>query len=177
MSRKIRPAKLKIQACAWIFLCLLFNVINLSPMFASVALASNPKLTEELSVSEKQAMIKELLIEGDRYVQERNYNLANAAYESIFLLEPEHTGASQKIDKLKKQMLKEGKTETELVTRVYDSEIDMRVKTYLAQAKEYMASGQLGRARLALQKLLLINPVHQEGQTLYKQLNQELAED
>ena len=60
-----------------------------------------------------------------------------------------------------------------MVTRVYDSEIDIRVRTYLKQAKEFIADGKPGQARLALQKLLLINPLHEEAEKLYEKLNQE----
>jgi hypothetical protein len=159
-----------------VFLCLALAGLHLIDMNSFANAATHPKVTEELSDSEKQSMIRELLAEGDRYADEKNYNLANAAYESIFLLDHEHEGASERIDRLKKRMLKEGKSETDLVTRVYDSEIDMRVRTYLKQAKEFMETGRVGQSRLALQKLLLINPLHEEAEKLYKKLNEETEE-
>ena len=177
MSQNRQPAKRKIQAHAWIFLCLALTPIFSINMISFADTAAHPKVTEELTPTEKQGMIKELMAEGDRYADEKNYNLANAAYESIFLLNPEHQGASERIDRLKKRMMKEGKSETDLVTRVYDSEIDMRVRAYLKQAKEFMEAGKIGQARLALQKLLLINPLHQEAEKLYQKLNDETQEN
>ena len=169
MNQKMKPGKPNIQAYAWIFLCAAFMINMISFAFAE----THSKLTEELKPSEKQGMIKELIAEGDRYSTEKNYNLASAAYESVFLLDPTNQNASDRIDRLKKRMMKEGKSETDLVGRVYDSEIDIRVRTYLKQAKEFIADGKPGQARLALQKLLLINPLHEEAEKLYEKLNQE----
>lgn len=170
MIQKMKPESGTIQAFAWIFLCLAMILTSASDMLSLAAAMSDSKVIEELTPAEKQSMIQELMAEGDRYVDEKNYNLANAAYESIFLLDANHQGASERIDRLKKRMMKEGKSETDLVTRVYDSEIDMRVRTYLKQAKEFMENGKLGQARLALQKLLLINPLHDEAAKLYREL-------
>lgn len=176
MPQNPKPGKQNIQACAWIFLCLIATNLNFINMVSLASADEHLKVTEELTASEKQSMILELLAEGDRYSDEKNYNLANATYESIFFLDPQHQGASERIDRLKKRMMKEGKSETELVTRVYDSEIDMRVRTYLKQAKEFMNTGKIGQARLTLQKLLLINPLHEEAQGLYQELDPEAQE-
>jgi tetratricopeptide (TPR) repeat protein len=173
MSQKLKSGIKKIQAYAWIFLCLLTAVLHPIDMMVFAEATAHPKATEELTTPEKQGMIQELMAEGDRYSDEKNYNLANAAYESVFLLDPENQDASARIDRLKKRMLKEGKLETELVTRVYDSEIDARVRTYLSQAKEFIKTGRMGQARLALQKLLLINPLHEEAGKLYQTLSRE----
>lgn len=169
MIQKMKRGSGIIQAHAWIFLCLATILASGSDML-SLAAMSDSKVIEELTPAEKQSMIQELMAEGDRYADEKNYNLANAAYESVFLLDANHQGASDRIDRLKKRMMKEGKSETDLVTRIYDSEIDIRVRTYLKQAKELMESGKLGQARLALQKLLLINPLHDEAAKLYRKL-------
>ena len=128
-----------------------------------------------MSKEEKRSMVDELFAEGDKHFDQKNYNLANAAYESVFLLDPDNVKASQKIDHLKKQMLLEGKSETQLVTRVYDSEIDLRVREYMKEAKVFIKEGKLGRARFTLQKLLLLDPLHEEAQKLYDQVAHKLA--
>lgn len=127
---------------------------------------------EELSAEDKKSMVKQLILEGDQYADGKNYNLANATYESVFLLEPNNIEASQRIDRLKKRMFKEGKSETELVTRVYDQEIEERTRLYLKQAREFIAQGKRAQARFALHKLLLINPLHDEANKLYKNLRE-----
>ena len=140
--------------------------------------APGPKAvaTEELSAGDKKLMVKQLLSEGDQYAEGKNYNLANASYESVFLLEPNNIEASQRIDRLKKRMFKEGKSETELVTRVYDQEIEERTNIYLKQAKEFIAQNKRAQAQFVLHKLLLINPLHDEANKLYKSLKEMTAD-
>ena len=119
-------------------------------------------------------MIDDLLKQGDDYFKEKNYNLANASYESVFLLDPEHLGASKRIDVLKKQLLKEGKSETDLIGRVYDSEIEIRVSSYLKQAHEFIDSRKWAQARLAVQKALLMSPLNEEAKKLYHKIGEQL---
>ena len=164
----IRQARVR----SWAIFLPFVLIILLSP---SMLTASDPQVLEEMNAEEKRSAVDELLTEGNQYFEQKNYNLANATYESVFLLDPDNIKASQKIDQLKKQMLKEGKSETQLVTRVYDSEIDLRTREYLKQAKAQIHEGKLGRARFTLQKLLLIDPLHEEAQKLYDETSQKLA--
>lgn len=170
---RINGIETKTQAKAWVFFML---IAVLGPSLPSIMFADVNKrpVVEELSKEEKVSMMKQLLEEGDRLVERKDYNLANATYESIFLIKPGHVEASKRIDRLKKRMVKEGVSETQLVTRVYDQEIEIRAKQYLNQAKELMKAGKLAQARFNLQKLLLINPLHEEANKLYKKLNQQL---
>ena len=82
-----------------------------------------------------------------------------------------------RIDRIKKRMLKEGKTETEAVGRMYDSEVEARTHFYLVRARQLLVEEKTGQARLELQKLLLLNPLHEEGRKLYEELKAESAED
>ena len=170
---RINGTKNKAQAKAWVFFML---IVICSPTLPSLMFAEVNKrpVVEELSKEEKVSMMKQLLEEGDRLVERKDYNLANATYESIFLIKSGHVEASKRIDRLKKIMVKEGVSETQLVTRVYDQEIEIRAKQYLNQAKELMKAGKLAQARFNLQKLLLINPLHEEANKLYKKLTQQL---
>ena len=164
----------KAQAKPWVFFVLSL-IWGLS--FNSHAFAEKPSkrpIVEELSKEEKETMIKQLLEEGDRFAQQKEYNLANASYESVFVIIPDHVEASKRIDQLKKVMMKEGVSETQLVTRIYDEEIEMRVKHYMTDAKEFMKRGKYAQARFNLQKLLLISPLDEEASKLYKEVNQRL---
>lgn len=138
--------------------------------------ADSPKriVVDEMTEEERKSMIDQLLQEGDRLAEKKDYNQANATYESVFLIDPGYVEASKRIDRLKKIMMKEGVSETQLVTRIYDQEIDMRVKSYLYQAKEFMKENKWAQARFNLQKALLINPLHEETNKLYKQVNEKL---
>ncbi|MBI4372992.1 MAG: hypothetical protein HY585_04625 [Candidatus Omnitrophica bacterium] len=168
-ARKLKP-KLGLFLCGGITGLLFFSISG--PSHAT-DIPKSSTISEELNLEEKQNVADQLLVEGDRLAEAKNYDLANATYESIFLLDPHHVAASKRIDRLKKQMKQEGRSETELVTRVYDAEIDMRVSQYLTEAKELMAAQKWGKARFTLQKLLLINPLNEEGRQLYAEVNQE----
>lgn len=141
-------------------------------------LAEPPKrvVIDEMNPEQKKAMIKQLLEEGDQLMEKKDYNLANATYESIFLIDAGHVETSKRIDQLKKKMIKEGVSETQLVTDIYDEEIDIRVKSYLFQAKEQIKKQRWAQARFNLQKALLVNPLHQETNNLYKQVNEHLKQ-
>ena len=173
-EKKAKKAQAKAWAFLWLFPVAIFFVIGECGTVFSAPQA-NPVITEELSKEEKQTIVKQLLEEGDQYVERKDYNLANASYESVFLLEPNNLEASKRIDRLKKRMLGEGRSETELVTRVYDAEIEQRAQQYLEHAKQFMAQQKWGQARFTLQKLLLISPLHEEANKLYKGLNKKLA--
>lgn len=162
----------KTQAIAWVFfmsaLSIFFFPLNLNSQ------VEKRPIVEEMSKEDKTEMLKALLAEGDRLAEQKDYNLANATYESVFLIEPGHVETSKRIDRLKKTMVKEGVSETQLVTRVYDEEIGARVRLYLTQAKKLIETGKLAQARFSLQKLLLIDPLHDEANQLYKQVNQNI---
>lgn len=143
---------------------------------AGVSTGDGPKVTEELTTAEKKEMIQELIAEGDRYFDGKEYNRAAAVYESVFLLEPEQPEASERIDRMKKQMLKEGKAETEVLGQVYDSEIELRTRFYWGRAQQLLRDGKTAQARLELEKLLLLNPLHEEGKKRYETLKAESAE-
>lgn len=167
-------ANLRHKSKAWVFFVLIAVCGPSLPSSTFADMNTKRPVVEELSKEEKISMMKQLLAEGDRLVERKDYNLANATYESIFLVEPGHIEASKRIDQLKKIMVKEGVSETQLVTRVYDQEIEIRVRQYLNQAKELIEGGKLAQARFNLQKLLLIDPLHDEATKLYKQLTQQM---
>ena len=168
----------KVQIQSWGFLLLMVTAIFFVAREGATLNAdsrSRSLVAEDLNSDERRDMVSQLLLEGDQYLGEKNYNLANASYESVFLLEPNHPEASKRIDGLKKHMLGEGRSETELVTRVYDEEIEERALGYLNQAKQLIAQQKWGQARFTLQKLLLIQPLHKEGRKLYESVNQKTA--
>ena len=171
-EQKPKP-KPKLGLLLWIEAILLLLVLIRPPF--EIMIFADPdshqvKVLEELSSEEKREMTRTFLEEGDRYFQEKDYDQANAAYERIFVLDPNNLEASKRIDRLKKQMLAEGRSETSLVAHVYDAEIEARSHYYLKKAKELAGEKKWGQARFTLEKLLLINPLHEEAQKLYKDL-------
>ncbi len=174
MQKSVRKQdQRRAQAKAWVFFMPVVMLVSVQ-MSLLAATQEQSATIEEMSSEEKKDMVKEFLKEGDRLKDQKDYNLANAAYESVFLLEPENVEASKRIDRLKKIMVKEGVSETQLVTHVYDEEIGIRVKQYLNQSKEFIKRGKFAQARFTLQKLLLIDPLHKEGSKLYEEVNQKI---
>ena len=130
---------------------------------------------EELSQEGKKDLIQNLLKEGDEYFLEKKYDQANEAYEEVFLVEPGGLEASRKIDRLKKQLIQEGKKETEVVSSVYNEEIRTKVKLYWAQVNQFMEQGKIAQARFAVQKILMLNPFDEKAIRLYQDLQAKLA--
>lgn len=128
------------------------------------------ELEAEFSKEEKNRQVKDLIMLGDQLIEMKEYGRALDAYEHVFTLEPENTRASAKIDLLKKQVEREGKAEAGVVGGVYDEEIQNRIHQYMSETKEYLQTEKIGRARLSLQKILLLDPFHKEAQALLNQL-------
>ena len=128
------------------------------------------ELAEEYTAQEKVRYAKELLQLGDEQFDQKNYDQALAAYEQVFLMDPENRKASAKIDILKKQMMKEGKDESSVVKKIYEEEANDRVRGYFAEAKEYLKSRKYGQARFTVEKILLLDPLNKEAQALYEEL-------
>ena len=134
------------------------------------------KTVEEMTADEKKAEADILLEAGDRYREMKQYHLAMASYEHVFVLDRANTMASKKIDELKSQMLNEGLSETETVAGVYDEEIKARIRVYWKRIQEYLAHHQWGRARFTLEKLLLLDPPDPEATSLHRRLKQAASE-
>lgn len=153
-----------------LFLCLLVLFVFTASFVHARTLRASVKVLEELTASEKKEMIESFLREGDELLDSKEYDAANASYERVFILDPHNMEASKRIDRLKKQMLDEGKSETELVTHVYDAEIEARVHYYWNRANKLVEQKKWGEARLTLEKILLLDPEHSEAQKLYKEV-------
>lgn len=128
------------------------------------------ELEAEFSKEEKKRQVKELIMLGDELIEVKDYQRALEAYEHVFTLDPENVRASAKIDLLKKQVGKEGKSEAGIVGAVYEEEIQNRIHQYMTETKEYLQAEKIGQARLSLQKILLLDPFHKEAQQLLTQL-------
>ena len=134
------------------------------------------KVIEELDQEEKEELVEDLLARGDQYAAGKNFDVANEAYESVFLLDPNNKRASERIDFLKASILKEGRSETRLIGGAYDLEIEARVRVYWKQTQELMTNRRWGQARFTLEKLLLLDPLHKEAEHAHKLLKDAAVE-
>ena len=126
------------------------------------------KAPEEFTLEEKQDAVKTWMERSDALVVAGEYEQALLAAERVFLYEPDHVGASQLIDRIKKEAREMGRAESLILQQRYKEEIDIRVERYREQAKEWMNNGRFGMARLAVEKILLLAPKDREATRLYE---------
>lgn len=146
------------------------NLFSASTMIASPEQDEAIKLADEYTKEERQKHVSELLALGDQLFDEKNYTYALAAYEEVFLLDPDNPKASARIDRLKKQASRDGKDEIGIVRGVYEEQAKERVRKYWLEAREYLKEKKYGQARFAVEKILLLDPESKEAIALYEDL-------
>jgi len=131
------------------------------------------QIEADFTEAEKNREIAELLLIGDESAAGKEYDRAIEAYEHVFLLEPNHVKASAKIDAVKKELLREGKSEAGVVEKVYAGEIQERVRRYMTELRGDLEAERIGRAKFTLRKILLLDPLNQEAQRIYESLEKK----
>jgi hypothetical protein len=126
------------------------------------------KAIEELEPDEKDIAVDTWLERSRTLLQSKLYEEALLAAEKVFLYDAENTKASQLIDDIRAQAVKDGKQEILVRNEMVRSEIRDRVMQYRKQAREAIQQKQWGRAKFATQKLLLLEPEDEEGLKLQK---------
>ncbi|MFZ5802091.1 MAG: hypothetical protein ACOY3K_03140 [Candidatus Omnitrophota bacterium] len=129
-----------------------------------------PRTLEEMSAEDKQDMAKTWLERAQTLFEIREYDQAMLAAEKVFLYEAGSVKASELLDRIKKKAIQEGKGESLLLSRIYEDEMEIRSEMYLAQAKRWMSAKRWGGAKLALEKILLLDPENREALRLYQQI-------
>ncbi len=159
------------------------NLFLISIMMTFLPAPSHPSLSaspanqvqqiaDEFTEEEKSKQIAELFEFGDKLVDSKKYDFAIAAYEQIFMLDPENRKASAKLDLVRKMMSEEYKHESGIVKQVYDAEAEERIRNYWVQVRDYLQQEKFGQARFALEKILLLDPENKEAQKLHDELSQ-----
>ena len=128
------------------------------------------KLVGEYTDQERADAIKTWLERSQALLEIQEYDQAMLAAEKVFIFDPENIKASQLIDQIRKKAIEQGKGENLAIRRIYQAEIDARVYTYLDQAEEWINSGRWGAARLAIEKVLLLDPENRKALKLYKKV-------
>ena len=60
--------------------------------------------------------------------------------------------------------------------RRYEEEIEIRVERYREQAQVWKEEGRLGAAKMAVQKILLLEPKDRNAVVLYEEIKKEIKE-
>lgn len=132
--------------------------------------AFEPKAEEEFSEQEKNSEAKTWLERSRALLGQGKFDEAVAAAEKVFSYDPQNQAASELIDAIRSQALREGKSQELLESQLAQEEIHGRIERYRSQAKAWIQSGHWGAARLTVQKILLLAPGDQEAIGLYKQI-------
>ncbi|MBI3306623.1 MAG: hypothetical protein HYZ84_02285 [Candidatus Omnitrophica bacterium] len=132
--------------------------------------AFEPKAIEEFTKNEKLDEAKIWLDRSKTLLSIRQYGEALLAAEKVFLYDPENSEASRLIDEIKQKAHREGKSDLLFLKHNAEDEIRGRVETYRKQARQWVADGKWGAARLAVEKILLLVPEDKEALRLYEQI-------
>jgi tetratricopeptide (TPR) repeat protein len=130
------------------------------------------KAREELSPQQKGDAVKTWLERSRELFDLGQYDEALLAAEKIFLYDPENLEASRFIDKIQKEAYRAGKGEGLIMKQMMEGEIQERVAQYQKQAKAWMDAGRWGAARLAVEKILLLEPENREALDLYEKIKE-----
>lgn len=134
-------------------------------------------LKDQMSSSEKKNWMKRFIQEGDRLANLGLYDMAVDEYEKVFLLEPENRKASQRIDRMKKQFLKEQGQILKEQGKQIDQELKRKVDIYLNQVEELVRAGNYSSAKRTLERLMTLDKKNKNAKKLMKLINEKIKEE
>ncbi len=138
--------------------------------------ALEAKVKEELTEGEENQMVSTWLERSHGFLRAGQYEQALLAAERVFIYQPDNLEASKLIDQIKEKARAEGKEASLILQRRYDEEIELRVQRYWEQALTWKEEGKLGAAKMAVQKILLLDPKDKKAVVLYEQIKQGIQE-
>lgn len=144
---------------------------------AADAPAASLKVTEELSAEEKQLEIDRWMERARTLLSLHQYDEAALAVEKVFIYEPEHLAASRLMDEIRLHAMKEGNQEINAFKKETQDEVHDRIHYYETQADEWMRKEQFGAARLAAEKILILDPVNSKALNLKEQIRKRLENE
>jgi len=116
---------------------------------------------------ERQDAVQTLNERAEAYFREGKYAEASETAQEVFQYEPGNGRASKLIDKITGAQGKETEREGGLLRDMYRDEMTDRMEVYRREARRAMEEGRYGRARFALEKMLLLEPHDPEANRLY----------
>ena len=128
------------------------------------------KPIEEFTSQEKSNEIQTWLERAQALLQLKQYDQALLAAEKVFQYDAENAKASRLIDDIRAHAYKEGKKDSLVVSQMVHGEIEERVEQYRKQAEDWIEKGQWGAARLAVEKILLLEPEDRDALKLQEKI-------
>lgn len=125
---------------------------------------------EEFTNDEQSSEIQAWLERSRSLLEIGEYDEALSAAEKVFSYDPENAEASRLVDEIKNTAMKDGKAEVMIRNRIARDESDEKIGLYLDQARKALQAGRVGTARLALDKIQLLDPENREALTMRREL-------
>lgn len=143
---------------------------------ATEKILSKAPPSEASNHSEKSIQIKTWLERSRAFLEINQFEEALDAAEQVFHYDPANSEASYLIDEIHQRAREEKKEDGRFLQGVYREEIQARVERYAKQAEGWIQAHQLGPARLAVEKILLLDPENDRGKKLASLLDQQPQE-
>ena len=121
----------------------------------------------------QEDQIKTLMERGNSLLEIGAYEEAAATIETIFQYDPNNAQASKLMDEIQGRAVKAGKQQISDHAEIVHTEVEGRVSLYKRQAKTWIAEHKWGAARLAVEKILMLQPEDEEGLKLLEEIQSE----
>lgn len=128
---------------------------------------------EEISINETE--VKNWLDRSKTLLHQNQFDLALFAAEKVFIYDANNHEASLLIDDIKDAAVKNGKSETLFLSKMYQDEIKERVTAYRSEAQEFMNQNKHEQAKFTVQKILLLEPEDPEALKMFRDLQKRDA--
>lgn len=126
----------------------------------------------EFDSDRRKQIIQELLGRGQIWLNDGDYDRAVEAFEKVFILDPVNAKASKGIDRARKELIHARKVEQKEELEEYGSENHDLIDKEFNRALAYIKKGELERAKIHLEQVMLIDPEHREARKLLRQIQE-----
>ena len=130
-------------------------------------------LQENPSSQENAAQIKTWLERGQSFLRLNQFDRAMLAAQQIFQLDPENLEASRLMDDIKAKARQKGVEEKMFLDHFYQQEINSRLELYLKQAEDLMQAKRWGSARMALEKIFILDSKNRKARRILALLDEQ----
>jgi len=125
---------------------------------------------QDFSPEERTEAIRQLMLHANARLEEGAYDEAVDLFERVFILDPLHAPASQGIDRARERFIKGKEVEQEELIVELENEERIRIQRELNRAWALIKEGAYLRARVHLERVLLIDPDHREAALLLAEI-------
>lgn len=138
-----------------------------------IILSQKDTTPEELPSDDKKLKVKTLLERSNTLFEMNLLKEANDTAEEALQLDPDNLEASRLLDAVKARAQKQGREESLFLQELYEEETHSRIDNYNEQAETWMAQGKWGAARIALEKVLMLDPKNEKAKKLLNEAEKQ----